>query len=419
VTTQADVNAGGVTNLATATGRAPSTTVPVANGTDTVDVPATEHPGISVVKSASPTTFSAPGTTLTYTYVVTNTGNETLSTVSLSDSKLGTIAGCAAATLAPTASTTCTATHVTTQADLDAGGITNVATATGQPPTGPAETGTSAVDVTANQTPGIVVHKSASPTSFSAPGQTITYSYVVSNTGNVTLNPVSLSDSKVPAANISCGTPPVPGHQPGPLAPGQSETCSGTYTTTAADLAAGSVTNLATVNGTTPSGGHETDTDTVKVPATAISMVKSANPSMFTGAGQTITYTFKVSNIGATRLANIAIADPLPGLSPIVCQTTSLAVGAATTCTATYATTTADVNRGTLANSATATATDPSGISAAASSSTSVIPLVVQPPPTSPTPTPPTTSSTPGSTAPSAPPASVSPITPIPIQVTG
>ncbi len=40
-------------------------------------------------------------------------------------------------TLAPQASTTCTGTYTVTQADIDAGSITNTATASGTPPTGP------------------------------------------------------------------------------------------------------------------------------------------------------------------------------------------------------------------------------------------------------------------------------------------
>jgi uncharacterized repeat protein (TIGR01451 family) len=269
----------------------------------------------------------------------------------------------------------------------------------------------STADVTGPaRAPAISVVKSANPTVFTGPGQTIVYSYVVTNTGNVTLSSVSLDDSKLgPITNC---TPAL-----GPLAPGASTTCTATHTTTQADVMTGSITNKATVTGTAPGNISVTDSATATVEEPAISMVKSANPSMFTAAGQTITYAFKVSNIGATPLEHIAINDALPGLSPIVCQATSLAIASSTTCTATYITNAADVARGTLSNTATTTATDPNGVSASPSSSTSVIPLVVQPPPTpTPSTSPPTLVSP---TLPSAPPAAVSPITPIPIQVTG
>jgi hypothetical protein len=51
--------------------------------------------------------------------------------------------------LAPGESTTCTATHVTTRADVEAGGITNVATVFGQPLTGSPTSGRDTVDVPA------------------------------------------------------------------------------------------------------------------------------------------------------------------------------------------------------------------------------------------------------------------------------
>ena len=85
---------------------------------------------------------------ISYTYLVKNTGNVTLTTVSVTDpmSGLSTIM-CASPTLAPNAQETCTATYTTTQTDVDRGSITNTGTATGTPPTGPAVTATSTVDV--------------------------------------------------------------------------------------------------------------------------------------------------------------------------------------------------------------------------------------------------------------------------------
>src|SRR5262249_26380114 len=150
VTTQTDVDAGGIVNTAAATGQ-PPTGSPVDSPPSTVDVPADVTPGISVLKTAAPTSFDAPGRTITYTYVVTNTGNVTLNPVTLSDSKLGAITSCTPllTSLAPSATITCTATHVTTQADVDAGGITNIATATGQPPVGLVAEDTSTVNVDA------------------------------------------------------------------------------------------------------------------------------------------------------------------------------------------------------------------------------------------------------------------------------
>ncbi len=136
---------------------------------------------------------------------------------------------CPATTLAPGASTTCTATYTTTQADLDRGGIANTGTATAAPPTGPAVTAESSLDIPATQHPAISLAKTANPTTFSAPGTVITYSYTVSNTGNVTLTSVGVTDPMSGLSTMNC--PNVTS-----LAPGDSVTCTATYTTTQDDV---------------------------------------------------------------------------------------------------------------------------------------------------------------------------------------
>ena len=90
---------------------------------------------------------------------------------------------CPISTLPPGESETCTATYTTTQADVDAGGITNTGTAHGTPPTGAPVTAQSTLTIPLSQTPSIGLAKSASITSFSTAGTAITYSYLVTNTG--------------------------------------------------------------------------------------------------------------------------------------------------------------------------------------------------------------------------------------------
>ncbi|NMM35362.1 MAG: hypothetical protein HHJ13_15480 [Phycicoccus sp.] len=83
------------------------------------------------------------GETITYSFLVTNTGNVALTTVAVADPKLDLLAGfsavtCSPTTLLPAASVTCTAAaYNVTDADVAAGlDVVNVATASGQPPTG-------------------------------------------------------------------------------------------------------------------------------------------------------------------------------------------------------------------------------------------------------------------------------------------
>ena len=67
--------------------------------------------------------------TLTYTFTATNTGDVTLTGVTITDPLPGlsalTCVPVQPSTLAPTASMVCTATYVVTQADVDAGNIAN------------------------------------------------------------------------------------------------------------------------------------------------------------------------------------------------------------------------------------------------------------------------------------------------------
>ena len=137
------------------------------------------------------------------------------------------------ASLAPVASITCTATYTVTQADLDAGSVINVASATNGTTTSPTDT----LTVTATQSPGLTIAKTSPDTSYAAAGDVLHYSYLVTNSGNVTLtDPFTVSDDKT---TVTCPAT-------ASLAPATSITCTATYSVTQGDVDSGSVTNTAT-----------------------------------------------------------------------------------------------------------------------------------------------------------------------------
>ena len=344
--TQADVDAGHVTNTATASVLSP--TGATATSTDDVDTTIPAHQSVTLDKQAGAPMGATEGSTIPYTFVVTNTGNVTLHGVTINDPLVA--VSCPVAPLAPNASTTCTATYTLTQADVDAGSVTNTATVSALPPTGAPATSSDGTVTTIPASPSVSLDKQAGTATGATAGSTILYSFVVTNTGNVTLTNLAVSDVMVGA--VSC---PV-----APLAPGTAATCTATYTLTQADVDAGHVANTATVSATPPTGAAVSSTDSVDtiVPVNAsVTLAKHAGIPTGVTAGSTIPYTFVVTNTGNVTLGSIQVDDPL--VASVVCLATTLAPSAQTTCTATYTLTQADIDAGQLLNSAAVSATPP------------------------------------------------------------
>jgi len=91
------------------------------------------------------------------------------------------------------------------------------------------------------------------PTGKVAPGDEVSYSFAVTNTGNVTLSGVSVADPK--AGKVACPQTS--------LAAGEKTTCTAVYTATSADVAAGVVKNTATVTAKAPDKKTVAATDSV------------------------------------------------------------------------------------------------------------------------------------------------------------
>ncbi len=206
------------------------------------------------------TGFARPGTVVTYRYHVTNIGRVVLDPVKVTDPMAGLSAiTCPATMLGPGQAETCTATYTTTQADLDAGHITNTGTARGASPDGSQVEVHSSLTIPAAADPGFTLVKSSNLSSFGAAGTDITFTFTVSNTGNMTLHGLTITDSLPGLSSITCPASTVP--------PDGSITCTATYTTTAQDVANGQLTNTATAVATDPGGTTmRTTPSTVTVP---------------------------------------------------------------------------------------------------------------------------------------------------------
>jgi uncharacterized repeat protein (TIGR01451 family) len=226
------------TNSATATGTPPVGNVVSATDTALVDV---IHPAIDIAKTPDTQTIVS-GSTATFTLAVTNTGDVSLTNVTVSDALAPNCARTFATLTAGQKQTyTCTRANVTAD-------FTNSATATGTPPVGSAvsDTDTALVDVIH---PAIDIAKTPD-TQVIVSGSTVTFTITVTNTGDVPLTNVTISDALAPNCSRALAT----------LAVG----AKGSYTCTLANVRA-DFTNTATTACTSPIGSVTTDADTAQV----------------------------------------------------------------------------------------------------------------------------------------------------------
>ena len=349
--TQADLDAGTVTNNATASGTPAGGTLTPA--TDSATATATQTPALTLDKTiTSGDPYTTVGGTIAYSYLVTNTGNVTITDLAVTDDNVDDPPVCAVTTLAPTETTTCTAVHTVTQADLDAGTVTNNATASGTPAGGTLTPATDSATATATQGPSLTIDKSSTTTEVTSAGQLVPYSYLVTNTGNVTLTGIALTDDNIDGTVFCPATT---------LAPAASMTCTAVHTVTQADLdAGGSLTNV--VDAATDQGATATDTLTIAATQgpslTLDKTITSGDP--YTTVDGTIAYSYLVTNTGNVTITDLAVTDDNVD-DPPVCAVTTLAPTETTTCTAVHTVTQADLDAGTVTNNATADGTPAGG----------------------------------------------------------
>ncbi|MEP3441196.1 MAG: SdrD B-like domain-containing protein [Sulfitobacter sp.] len=443
------------------------------NDPTVTSVPSNALPQLEVIKSIVSVTDDGDamigvGDTVLYSFAVTNTGNVALADVAIADDLVAVNGGPVSLALGETDTDSFTASYVLTQADIDAGGVQNTATATGgavnaqgNPITAPgggdqllasdvSDSGTAgevgedgAITVIADpggtETPDLLGQTDSDPTNdptvllipspsidvqksvasapdsngdgvFGGIGDTLFYSFVVTNTGNVALADVTLTD---PTADVAGG--------PINLGIGDSDTTSftATYIVTANDVnVIGFVENTATVSGTalgtdgaplgdpanpgasiivsdisdtgtdssgetidnplateTANGAGATDGDATNdptvfnVPATAepeIELVKSVssvfdtdNDAVLGGKDDEVLYSFDVTNTGDVTLLDVVVTDPL--LGGVVGTIARLEPLASVTLTASYIITEEDQTAGFVENTATASGTAVNG----------------------------------------------------------
>jgi uncharacterized repeat protein (TIGR01451 family) len=306
---------------------------------------------------------------VTWTYVIENTGNVTLTGVSVVDDQMVAIT-CPKDSLEPGESMTCSA-----NGQAIPGQYENTGTVTGTPPIGPDVTDSDLSHYFGSD-PSISIVKSVNgvvnasgPGLFIPVGDPVIWNYELHNTGNVPLTNVTVVDDPGtpgdPSDDITVCSGVTLQPDPDPLA---FHTCSNEST-----AAAGQYYNSATVSGIPPVGSVVSATDDSYYfgAAPAILLDKQTNgqnaatpPGVYILVGSQVDWTYRVENSGNVPLTNVTVIDNM-GVT-VTCPSDTLAVGEWMPCTASGTAT-----AGQYSNTATATGQPPGSLSPVQVSDTS------------------------------------------------
>ena len=161
-------------------------------------------------------------------------------------------------------------------------------------------------------------------------GDTVTYTFAVTLTTSTPLSNITVVDPICSAAPTLVSMNG--GDQDTTLEPGETWNFSCTHVVTASDP--DPLPNTASVTGTAPDGRNTSDTDShsVDIIHPAIRIVKTADPTS-ASPGDTVTYTYRVTNTGDVTLFDVNVTDNKLG---DICTIAQLDVGETETCTATF-----------------------------------------------------------------------------------
>ncbi|MGD0877316.1 MAG: sortase [Anaerolineales bacterium] len=261
----------------------------------------TQNPNLSVVKRVTSSGPYALGDPINFSILITNSGNITLTNVTVSDdsASLGTCAPTQPASLLPSDSMTCSASHIVTQADLNKGSYSNTATASSTQ-TGPrTSTATVIFGTSTNSISGTVfndtnangVQDTGEP---GIPGVTVT---LYDQNNNVVATTTTAADGSYSFTNLQPGVYTVV------------ETNLSGYVSTTLDHV--SVVLSSRTNAVVNFGDVQTQASVVDPAVT-----KYGNPSS-ARVGDTVIFTITVGNNGSVDALNVVLRDTKPAFLDI------------------------------------------------------------------------------------------------------
>ena len=333
--TTADINATRIINHATASARFGSTTV-----TSNEDSFIVYTPPVYLTIDADRDTVTQAGQVITYTYYLYNSTDSNLtSPYGVSDSMV-TGVSCAGATspLAPAATTTCTGTYTVTQTNMDntPTPLVNTATATALQGTKVRTSQLASASVAVTGTPAISLQVTAEPDEDVELGDGVTYTYLLTNTGTVTLSPpFTVTDDKV--TGITCPDPTTV-----LAANGGTKTCTATRTITVEDMQNGSVISTATASGmfkTQVVASSPVTTTVVAYVGPRLGLTKATEAEVVYFAGTPISYTYTLRNTGSVPLsAPFSVSDNKVLTVDCLLMPPTLNLGQSASCSGTHIT---------------------------------------------------------------------------------
>jgi len=236
-------------------------------------------------------------------------------------------------------------------------------------------------------------------TTFSQANETINFQYVVKNTGTPPLVvPVTVTD---PPRQPACPALTAVGNLDNYLDKDESVTCLADYTVSQSDVTTGSIVTAAYATAGTITSNQATFTLTLGAtpqPSATLKLVKTSSSQTYGAANQSITYTFNITNAGATPLGpdQFRVTDNRLGAAfPCGPANTTLNSNQSVSCSVPYTTTAADIAAANITNTATA-----SGAGQVSAPATAVVAnlLFASPTPATPATVAPTSPLTPGTT---------------------
>ncbi|MBK9780949.1 MAG: LysM peptidoglycan-binding domain-containing protein [Anaerolineales bacterium] len=377
ILTQADLDKGSVSANVSAT------VYTVSSNQVTTTVPTIPSKLLSLTRSAEPTTYNTAGQTVTFTYIIKNSGAAPIGPAqfTIADSGINNNTpfncGNADASIAVGATLTCTSTYTVTSADISAATVTTNAVASGG-------------GANSTQPVPVTLTKGAAPTT--ASGTSVQHTvidgewlwqiarcYGADPAKTVAANPQLANPAQIKPGIVvtvpnvgSNGTVHAP---PQPCVTKHVVQSGDTWTTIATKY--GSDPGLTQmVNANTLTVGKEvkvplytaglnlplsssTTPVTPTTPTTAsLTLTATTNPTTYSQAGQVITISYVIKNSGTASLgpAQFTVTDPLIGATPINCgpANTTLAAGTTVNCTSTYTITPTDLNSASVSTKPTA-----------------------------------------------------------------